>query len=84
MPVKVDREELPDVDQAYQSVCMAVTRHGGWPLTAPLSPDLAPFHTVTDFASNGDTLDGVTILSVNDSEVAYSYQKKDSSWTVPR
>ncbi|MDA8346149.1 MAG: thioredoxin domain-containing protein [Thermaerobacter sp.] len=49
VPVKVDREELPDVDQAYQSVCMAVTRQGGWPLTAFLTPDLRPFHIGTYF-----------------------------------
>lgn len=49
VPVKVDREELPDVDQAYQSVCMAVTHQGGWPLTAFLTPDLRPFHIGTYF-----------------------------------
>ncbi len=49
VPVKVDREELPDVDQAYQSVCMAVTRQGGWPLTAFLTPDLRPFYIGTYF-----------------------------------
>ena len=41
--IKVDREELPDVDEVYQSVCQAVTGQGGWPLTAFLTPDLRPF-----------------------------------------
>ncbi len=49
VPVKVDREELPDVDQAYQAVCMAVTRQGGWPLTAFLTPELRPFYIGTYF-----------------------------------
>jgi uncharacterized protein YyaL (SSP411 family) len=49
VPVKVDREELPDIDHAYQSVCMAVIRQGGWPLTAFLTPDLRPFHIGTYF-----------------------------------
>ncbi len=41
--IKVDREELPDVDQVYQSVCQVVTGQGGWPLTVFLTPDLRPF-----------------------------------------
>ncbi len=49
VPIKVDREELPDVDQAYQAVCMAVTGQGGWPLTAFLTPTLQPFHIGTYF-----------------------------------
>lgn len=38
----------------------------------------------TYFLSPSDTLCGVRILEVNDSEVAYSYQERDTSWTVPR
>ena len=38
----------------------------------------------TYFLSPSDTLYGVRILQVNDSEVAYSYQKRDTSWAVPR
>ncbi len=45
--IKVDREELPDVDQIYQSVCQAVTGQGGWPLTVFLTPELQPFHVGT-------------------------------------
>ncbi len=45
--IKVDREELPDVDQVYQSVCQAVTGQGGWPLTVFLTPDLRPFQIGT-------------------------------------
>ena len=41
--IKVDREELPDVDQIYQAVCQAVTGQGGWPLTVFLTPELGPF-----------------------------------------
>ena len=36
----------------------------------------------TYFLSQGDTLDGVRILKVNDKRVIYSYDRKDSSWTV--
>ncbi|MCD6184864.1 MAG: DUF255 domain-containing protein, partial [Deltaproteobacteria bacterium] len=31
--VKVDREERPDVDKIYMSVCQSMTGSGGWPLT---------------------------------------------------
>jgi len=47
--VKVDREELPDVDQVYQRVLGAVAGQGGWPLTAFLTPGLQPFHIGTYF-----------------------------------
>ncbi|WP_420457157.1 thioredoxin domain-containing protein [Rubrivirga sp.] len=39
VPIKVDREERPDVDGVYMSAVIAATGHGGWPLTALLTPD---------------------------------------------
>lgn len=42
--IKVDREERPDVDHIYMSVCQAMTGHGGWPLTIMMTPDRKPFH----------------------------------------
>jgi len=47
--VKVDREERPDVDQIYMTVCQAVTGSGGWPLTVLLTPDRRPFFVGTYF-----------------------------------
>jgi uncharacterized protein YyaL (SSP411 family) len=47
--IKVDREERPDIDQIYMSVCQAVTGKGGWPLTVILTPDKLPFFTGTYF-----------------------------------
>ena len=41
--VKVDREERPDVDAVYMSVCMAFHGTGGWPLTVIMTPDQKPF-----------------------------------------
>jgi uncharacterized protein YyaL (SSP411 family) len=41
--VKVDREERPDVDKIYMSVCQALTGRGGWPLTVLMTPDAKPF-----------------------------------------
>jgi hypothetical protein len=47
--IKVDREERPDLDQLYQSVCQLLTQQGGWPLTVFLTPDGAPFYAGTYF-----------------------------------
>jgi uncharacterized protein len=44
VPVKVDREERPDVDRVYMAYVQAMTGHGGWPLSAWLTPDLKPFY----------------------------------------
>ena len=43
LPVKVDREERPDVDAVYMAACVAMNGSGGWPLTVLLAPDQKPF-----------------------------------------
>ncbi|HIG74701.1 MAG TPA: thioredoxin domain-containing protein [Bacteroidetes bacterium] len=46
--IKVDREERPDVDGVYMAACLALNGHGGWPLTALLTPDTRePFYVST-------------------------------------
>jgi uncharacterized protein YyaL (SSP411 family) len=47
--IKVDREERPDLDQIYMSAVMAMTGHGGWPMSVFLTPDLKPFFGGTYF-----------------------------------
>ncbi|MBI3007614.1 MAG: thioredoxin domain-containing protein [candidate division NC10 bacterium] len=47
--VKVDREERPDLDRIYQSAVQMMGVHGGWPLTAFLTPDGEPFYGGTYF-----------------------------------
>jgi len=47
--IKVDREERPDLDHVYQTVVQLLTGHGGWPLTAFLTPDQKPFFGGTYF-----------------------------------
>jgi uncharacterized protein YyaL (SSP411 family) len=49
VPVKVDRDERPDVDSRYQSAISAVSGQGGWPLTGFLMPDGRPFFGGTYF-----------------------------------
>ncbi|GAA4204874.1 thioredoxin domain-containing protein [Actinocatenispora rupis] len=43
VPVKVDREERPDVDAVYMTATQAMTGQGGWPMTVFATPDGAPF-----------------------------------------
>lgn len=47
--IKVDREERPDVDHLYMTVCQAMTGHGGWPLTILMTPEKKPFYAGTYF-----------------------------------
>ena len=47
--IKVDREERPDIDAVYMSVCQAVTGQGGWPLTIIMTPEQKPFFAGTYF-----------------------------------
>lgn len=47
--VKVDKEERPDIDSVYMSVCQAMTGRGGWPTTLILTPDQKPFFAGTYF-----------------------------------
>src|SRR3989304_1187714 len=49
VPIKVDREERPDVDAVYMSAVQALTGGGGWPMTVWLTPDRKPFHGGTYF-----------------------------------
>ncbi|WP_367995957.1 thioredoxin domain-containing protein [Haloferax volcanii] len=49
VPVKVDREERPDLDRIYQTICQQVTGGGGWPLSVWLTPEGKPFFVGTYF-----------------------------------
>lgn len=49
VPVKVDREERPDVDAVYMEAVQAATGQGGWPMTVFLTPEGEPFYFGTYF-----------------------------------
>ena len=49
IPIKVDREERPEVDSYYMGAVQAMTGGGGWPLSVFLTPDLKPFYGGTYF-----------------------------------
>ena len=53
VPIKVDREERPDVDALYMTVTQALTGHGGWPMTVLLTPERKPFFAGTYFPKHG-------------------------------
>jgi len=49
VPVKVDREERPDIDSVYMDAVVSLTGHGGWPMTVFLTPAGEPFFGGTYF-----------------------------------
>jgi uncharacterized protein YyaL (SSP411 family) len=51
--IKVDREERPDLDSAYMTVCQAMGRSCGWPLNIIMSPDKNPFFAASYIPKNG-------------------------------
>jgi len=44
VPIKVDREERPDLDDLYMGAVQAMTGRGGWPMSVWLTPELRPFY----------------------------------------
>ena len=53
VPIKVDREERPDVDRVYMLFVQATTGSGGWPMSVWLTPELQPFYGGTYFPPDG-------------------------------
>ncbi|MDR3670438.1 MAG: thioredoxin domain-containing protein [Holophaga sp.] len=49
VPIKVDREERPDLDELYMAAVQALTGRGGWPMSVWLTPELKPFYGGTYF-----------------------------------
>ncbi|KAL3467643.1 hypothetical protein BJX64DRAFT_147552 [Aspergillus heterothallicus] len=66
IPIKVDREERPDVDDIYMNYVQATTGSGGWPLNVFLTPDLEPVFGGTYWPAtslqNPDTVSFIEIL----------------------
>src|SRR5512141_1589888 len=44
VPIKVDREERPDLDDLYMDAVQTLTGRGGWPMSVWLTPELRPFY----------------------------------------
>ncbi|MBO6794182.1 MAG: thioredoxin domain-containing protein [Balneolaceae bacterium] len=45
--IKVDREERPDIDATYMTVCQLINGHGGWPLSVVMNANKEPFFAAT-------------------------------------
>jgi len=88
VPIKVDREERPDLDSVYQTVCQLVTGRGGWPLSAWLTPKGEPFYVGTYFPPEprrntpgfGDLLENVA-ASWNDPDERAEMAQRAAKWT---
>lgn len=52
IPVKVDKDELPDIDKEYQFYLQSTGEAGGWPLTVFMTPDKEPFFAGTYFKNS--------------------------------
>jgi uncharacterized protein YyaL (SSP411 family) len=55
VPVKVDREERPDLDEIYMTATQMMSGSGGWPMSVFLTPDLKPFFAGTYFPPEDGT-----------------------------
>jgi len=72
--IKVDREERPDIDKIYMSVCQAITGRGGWPLSIFMTHEGKPFFAGTYFPKSSrmgmpgfiDILKKIALLWKND------------------
>ncbi len=64
IPIKVDREERPDIDHIYMTALQVMTGSGGWPLNLFLTPNAEPFYGGTFFTKEdqGDTAGFLKIL----------------------
>lgn len=51
--IKLDREERPDLDHLYMTVCQVMNGHGGWPLSVFINHNKEPFYTATYIPKNG-------------------------------
>jgi uncharacterized protein YyaL (SSP411 family) len=76
IPIKIDREERPDLDQIYMAATQAATGHGGWPMTVFATPDGRPFFAGTYFPPNdrgGQPVFSRVLLSLED---AWEHQRE--------
>ncbi|MBN4067433.1 DUF255 domain-containing protein, partial [Simkania negevensis] len=76
--IKVDKEERPDIDDAYMIATLIMTQgHGGWPMTLFLTPDGKPFFAGTYFppSPQGETTDFPSILK----RIAKAWREQRSS-----
>jgi len=88
VPIKVDREERPDLDRIYQTICQRVSGRGGWPLSVWLTPEGEPFQVGTYLPPEpkrgmpgfGDILSGIAD-AWDDPEERPNIEERAAEWT---
>ena len=88
VPIKVDREERPDLDRIYQTICQLVSGGGGWPLSVWLTPEGKPFYVGTYFPKHSrhnrpgfmQLLEDIA-ASWNDPEQRTEMESRAEQWT---
>lgn len=75
--IKVDKEERPDIDTVYMTICQATTGHGGWPLTILMTPYQKPFYAATYIPKH--TQYGILGLMELLDQIAVKWAKNPSS-----
>jgi uncharacterized protein YyaL (SSP411 family) len=75
--IKVDKEERPDIDTVYMTICQATTGHGGWPLTILMTPYQKPFYAATYLPKH--TQYGILGLMELLDQIAVKWAKNPSS-----
>ncbi|MFQ3295199.1 MAG: hypothetical protein ACI9PP_002113 [Halobacteriales archaeon] len=88
VPMKVDREERPDLDRLYQTVAQLTSGRGGWPLSVFLTPEGEPFYVGTYFPPEPkrgmpgfQDLLGRIRDSWNDREERQEMERRAKQWT---
>lgn len=76
--IKIDREELPDIDSMYMDACQLISGNGGWPLNAFALPDKRPLHALTYAPRQQwqNLLQNIADLWQNKPDTAYEYAEK--------
>ena len=83
--IKVDKEERPDIDSIYMSVCQAFTGSGGWPTTIFLTPEQKPFFAGTYFpktARYGQIGFGELLLAIHEKWITGRQELLESAESV--
>lgn len=87
IPIKVDRESRPDIDEIYMNYVSATTGHGGWPLNVFLTPDLKPVFGGT-YWPGPNTSSALTRRASNASEQPLTFQdileRVQEAWETQR
>jgi uncharacterized protein YyaL (SSP411 family) len=88
IPIKVDRESRPDIDEIYMNYVTATTGSGGWPLNVFLTPDLQPVFGGTYWPGPGASPSRRRPSTAGSDEVSLTFldilQKMEEVWKTQR